>query len=332
MLVLPLCGCSIGGGDASAKKPRRPYAVLVVFDEFPSDTLLAPGGRIDAGRFPNFAALAGDSTWFRNAAASYDSTTKAVPLILDGIRPHKGTLPTVRDHPHSIFTALGRRGYRIVTAEEATALCPRRYCPAERTRRPAIIPNLKGGRAERFGRFVGSIRPSRRPDVLDEARAAAARAVGLPAVGPSLTPRGAGAPARNADGARLLRRLPDPPQRAALPAPARVRGPPARQAGGTAEEPGDVRRHAHRGDRRPRLRMAGGRADPAHHQPLERGRAGSGAAVREEAATEAWPRERRAGAHPRRDAHDRRRARRAGSVTAPTAAPRSHGPSAPAAR
>jgi hypothetical protein len=163
LLVLPLCGCSIGDGDAAARKPRRPYAVLVVLDELPGDTLLRPDGRIDAGRFPNFAALAGDSTWFRNAATSYDSTTKAVPLILDGIRPHKKTLPIVRDHPHSIFTALGRRGYRIVTAEEATAMCPLRYCPAERTKRPAIIPNLKGGRAERFGRFIRSIRPSRRP-------------------------------------------------------------------------------------------------------------------------------------------------------------------------
>jgi sulfatase-like protein len=163
LLLLPLCGCSFGDSDASAQKPKRPYAVLIVFDEFPGDTLLGPDGRIDSGRFPNFAALAGDSTWFRNAATAYDSTTKAVPLILDGIRPHPGTAPTVRDHPHSIFTALGRRGYRIVTSEEATALCPRRYCPAERARRPAIIPNLKGGRAERFEQFVRSIRPSRRP-------------------------------------------------------------------------------------------------------------------------------------------------------------------------
>jgi hypothetical protein len=163
VLLLPLCGCSINGDDAAAQRPKRPYAVLLVLDEFPGDTLLAPNGRIDAGRFPNFAALAGDSTWFRNAATAYDSTTKAVPLILDGIRPHKGTSPIVRDHPHSIFTALGRRGYRIVTAEEATALCPHRYCPAERTRRPRIIPNLKGGRAERFERFVRSIHPSRRP-------------------------------------------------------------------------------------------------------------------------------------------------------------------------
>jgi Sulfatase len=160
-LVLALVGCA-SGGEASSK-PSRPHVLLVVFDEFPSDALLGPGGRIDAGRYPHFAALAGDSTWFRNAYTAYDSTTKAVPLVLDGLRPRKGTAPVVRDHPRSIFTALGRRRYRIVTSEEATALCPRRYCPGERTRRPAIIPNLKGGRAERFEHFIRSIRPSRRP-------------------------------------------------------------------------------------------------------------------------------------------------------------------------
>jgi hypothetical protein len=137
--------------------------VLVVLDEFPGDTLLGPDGHVDAGRFPSFAALAGDGTWFRNAHTAYDETTKAVPLILDGMRPQRGVAPIVRDHPHSIFTALGRRGYRIVTSEEATAMCPARYCPTERRRRPAIIPNLKGGRAERFGAFIRSIHASRRP-------------------------------------------------------------------------------------------------------------------------------------------------------------------------
>ena len=161
--MLPLCGCSITDSDASAKRPMHPHAVLVVFDEFPGDTLLGRDGRIDAGRFPNFAALAGDSTWFRNAATAYDETTKAVPLILDGMRPRRGVSPIVRDHPRSIFTALGRRGYRMVPNEEATALCPRRYCPSERRKRPAIIPNLKGGRPERFEQFIRSIRPSRRP-------------------------------------------------------------------------------------------------------------------------------------------------------------------------
>ena len=42
-------------------------------------------------------------------------------------------------------------------------MCPRRYCPTERTKRPAIIPYLKGGRAERFERFIRTIHASRRP-------------------------------------------------------------------------------------------------------------------------------------------------------------------------
>ena len=82
--------------------------VLIVFDEFGGDILLGPNGTIDAGRFPNFAALARDGTWFRNAQTRYDSTTKAVPLILDGMAPRRGASPIVRDHPHSIFTALGK--------------------------------------------------------------------------------------------------------------------------------------------------------------------------------------------------------------------------------
>jgi hypothetical protein len=163
--LLLLCGCSVSGSSdaAATKKPKRPHVVLLVLDEFPGDTLLGPNGRVDAGRFPNFAALAGDSTWFHNAHTSYDSTTKAVPLVLDGIRPHPGTAPVAREHPHSIFTTLGSRGYRTVTSEEATAMCPARYCPSERGRRPAIIPNLKAGRAERFGQFIRSIKASRRP-------------------------------------------------------------------------------------------------------------------------------------------------------------------------
>jgi Sulfatase len=162
LVGLGLCGCS-EGPQAEAKKPRHPHVVLIVFDEFGGDILLGPNGKIDASRYPHFAALARDGTWFPNAHTSYDSTTKAVPLILDGIAPRRGTAPTERDHPHSIFTALGRRGYRIVTSEEATAMCPRRYCPTEHPRRPAIIPNLKGGRAERFERFISSITASRRP-------------------------------------------------------------------------------------------------------------------------------------------------------------------------
>jgi hypothetical protein len=146
-----------------SKPPRRPHAILLILDEFPSDSLLDRQGRIDPVRYPNFAALAGDGTWFKNAYSVYDSTTKAVPLILDGIRPRPGTSPDRRDHPRSIFDMFARRGYRLVSSEEATAMCPPTVCNGGRDRRPAILPNLGRGRPARFKRFIRRIRPGRRP-------------------------------------------------------------------------------------------------------------------------------------------------------------------------
>ena len=166
-LALALSSSADEPGHATPKPSiapaARPHAVLLILDEFPSDSLLGTGGRIDSTRYPNFAALAGDSVWFRNAAASYDSTTKAVPLILDGLRPRPGTSPERRDHPHSIFDMFARGGYRIVASEEATALCPPSMCVGGRAHRPAIIPNLVRGRPERYRRWVRSIRASGRP-------------------------------------------------------------------------------------------------------------------------------------------------------------------------
>ena len=142
-------------GSAAAK---HPYVVLLVMDEFPSDSLLDRRRRIDPVRYPNFAALAADATWFRNAYTIYDSTTKAVPLILDGVQPRAGTAADRRYHPRSVYDMFARRDYRIVDSEEATALCPPAICRGGRTRRPAIIPNLLGGRPQRFNRWVRSIK------------------------------------------------------------------------------------------------------------------------------------------------------------------------------
>ena len=102
--------------------------VMVVFDEFPLTSLLGPDGRIDPVRYPNFATLAGRSTWYSRATTVSDETTHAVPAILDGHRPHEGELPTLAHHPQNLFTLLGG-SYRANIAEEATWLCPRELCP-----------------------------------------------------------------------------------------------------------------------------------------------------------------------------------------------------------
>jgi hypothetical protein len=146
------------------KPPREPHAVLLIMDELPADSLLGAGGRrIDPVRYPNFAALAADSTWFRNAYSVYDSTTKAVPLILDGMHPRPGTSPDRAGHPRSVFDMFARRGYRMVAGEEASALCPPSMCRGGRTEQPDVMRNLNQGRPRRFNRWVRSIRSTRRP-------------------------------------------------------------------------------------------------------------------------------------------------------------------------
>jgi Sulfatase len=146
-----------------AKVPRRPNVIMIVMDEFPGDSLLGPDHKIDALRYPNLAALARNATWFPNASTAYDSTPKAVPLIIDGKRPFKGEAPDFSDHKHSLFDLFGRRGYGIHESEEATAICPPRWCPHGRRTRPGILGNLNRGRRERFARFVRSIKPGKKP-------------------------------------------------------------------------------------------------------------------------------------------------------------------------
>jgi hypothetical protein len=145
----------------SAPLPEKPHVVLLIMDELPSDSLLDRRGRIDRVRYPNFAALAADSTWFRNGYSIYDSTTKAVPLILDGMWPRSGSSPDRADHPRSVFDMFRRRGYRMVASEEASALCPPRMCRGGRARMPEIVPLLNHGRPARFARWVRKIEDGR---------------------------------------------------------------------------------------------------------------------------------------------------------------------------
>src|SRR3954452_18613073 len=109
----------------------RTNVVVVLFDEFPINSLLDRHGRVDPTRYPSFAELARNSTWFRNAYTVYDSTERAQPAIFDGDLPAKDKLPTSGDHPHSIFTLLAKT-HRLNVSEEATSVCPRELCKDER--------------------------------------------------------------------------------------------------------------------------------------------------------------------------------------------------------
>jgi hypothetical protein len=121
--------------DAEAKKTQvssQAPVILLGMDEFPTTTLLNSKGRIDAKRYPNFARLAKDSTWFPRASGVHDRTTKAYPAILDGKQPDNKSLPTAADHPDSVFTVFGEDYDLSNVNESATRVCPPELCTGQK--------------------------------------------------------------------------------------------------------------------------------------------------------------------------------------------------------
>jgi sulfatase-like protein len=165
VLVAAAVAVAVEGDDeAGAPAERQPPVVILVLDELPTDTLTVPGGEIDAERYPNFAALAETSTWFRNGHTIFDLTFAAVPAILDARAPRPRTAADVRSHQPSIFHLMYGLGYDVVKVESASAVCPPWICRGARTRRPGVLSRLAGrGRPARLHRWIGAIRQRPRP-------------------------------------------------------------------------------------------------------------------------------------------------------------------------
>jgi hypothetical protein len=115
---------------AASVPQGAPPIVMVVFDQLPLSSLLAPDGSIDERHYPGFAALAGDATWFRNATANGEYTGWALPAIMTGVLPKPARLPIAQHHPQNLFTVIGD-AYRFEVTEPITRLCPERLCPAD---------------------------------------------------------------------------------------------------------------------------------------------------------------------------------------------------------
>jgi len=101
--------------------------VFVVFDELGVTSLMDEHRQIDAIRYPNFAALAQDATWFRNLSTVSFSTLDAVPAILSGSYPNQPSLPTAAEYPNNLFTLLGG-SYEMKVFESHTMICPDTIC------------------------------------------------------------------------------------------------------------------------------------------------------------------------------------------------------------
>jgi sulfatase-like protein len=127
-LVQPQDGAPAAASPGAAGAGNAPPVVMLIFDEFPTTALLDRRGQIDKRMYPNFARLAGDATWYRNATAVNGYTPFAVPAILTGRYPAREIAPIYTQHPGNLFTLLGRT-HTLKVDETVTRLCPPRLCP-----------------------------------------------------------------------------------------------------------------------------------------------------------------------------------------------------------
>jgi hypothetical protein len=145
LLDSPTSKLVISSGTAQAAEIRTRATtpiVFLLFDEFPVIDLQQADGRIDARRFPNFARLASSSTWYRNTTTVSASTTVAVPAILTGQKPKPGALPILSDHPHNLFTLLGKR-YHLIVHESQTRLCPQSLCEEKSSNLSSLYSDVR---------------------------------------------------------------------------------------------------------------------------------------------------------------------------------------------
>ena len=113
---------AFGSGDP-------PPVVMIVFDEWPLASIVRGDGTIDADLYPNVAALAGDSTWYRDTTTVANLTNFAVPALLTGNLPEDGDTADTTTHPENLFTLLGGT-YDLDVTERITRLCPTSLCTA----------------------------------------------------------------------------------------------------------------------------------------------------------------------------------------------------------
>jgi hypothetical protein len=115
--------------------------VFVQMDEFPLASIVTPEGKINEALFPNFARLAGEGTWYRNAFSDSIATTQSIPSILTGRRFERGLAQSYEAHPTNLFTLLGAE-YRMHVIEWVASMCPVEICPDYAGRAPARFVSL----------------------------------------------------------------------------------------------------------------------------------------------------------------------------------------------
>jgi hypothetical protein len=113
--------------------------VMIVFDEFSGTTLMNRELQIDSQRFPQFARLAGMSTWYRQASTVHTRTDVAVPALLSGQFPTAARPPLEGEYPGNLFRVIhGTHAYDMTVYEPVTRLCPPELMHREVTQRTRL--------------------------------------------------------------------------------------------------------------------------------------------------------------------------------------------------
>ncbi len=116
------------------------HVVFLIFDLLPVTALMDENQNLDAERYPGFARLQAQSSWFRQARTVSRATVQAVPALLTGRYPRKNALALLEDHPRNLFTLFGAAG-GIHAFEPMTRLCPETLCrgPGALSLRPRLV-------------------------------------------------------------------------------------------------------------------------------------------------------------------------------------------------
>jgi len=129
VLVLPQSDTPAAAAAAGtgAGKGQHPPIVILALDELPLTSLLDTSGRVDPANYPNFAWLAEQSSWYRNATGITTWTRDAYPAMLSGKYPDRALAPHYRNYPNNLFTLLDGT-YQLNAHEVSTVLCPPHRC------------------------------------------------------------------------------------------------------------------------------------------------------------------------------------------------------------
>ena len=116
---------TFGVGEPEVPTPvvASPHpVVMVVFDELPLTSLLDEQGAIDPVRYPAFARLAREATWFPDATTVDWETHQAIPAILTGRYPGpRRSLPVEYEHPYNLFR-FAEASYEVNAVETQTRI------------------------------------------------------------------------------------------------------------------------------------------------------------------------------------------------------------------